>query len=187
MVNISRTFKNILLVLAIVFILVLAILNVKHSPEKRSKEIPETLVVINDTKYDVELESKLILNKIFDYDSLYVRITYMPEPAYIDNIALGAYIVKSPLFENQYVVYMSKDLKISQIDLVLSHELYHLDQYEKGDLEIINVFSGLYRYKQDTILLGLIPYYERPFEKDAYAIEDSIWNELQILLKDYEK
>lgn len=184
MINISKGLRNILVGAA--FVLTIILIYADSLNPKVSKEIPKTVRVFNNTEYDVEFKTKLIINKILGHDSIFIKFDYMIEPVYINEIRVSAHVVKNPMFENQYMVYITKNLKPYHEDIVLSHELQHIHQFEISDLEILDVFMGSYRYKEDTLMFGLLPYKDRPEEIDAYAKEDSIYNQLQILLKDYE-
>jgi hypothetical protein len=179
--------RNILIGSSMILLSLLVTLNFFFKKPVRKKEIPNTVYVFNETKYDVEFKTKLIINKIFELDSIYIKYGYMIEPLYINGIEISAHVVKNPMFEKQYMVFMSKKLKPYHEDIVISHELQHINQFESNDLEILDVFMGIYRYKQDTLEFTLTNYSERPEEKEAYAMEDSIYNQLQILIKEYEK
>jgi len=183
MINVTKKIRNFLLASSVFILLIMAYASYFY--EVKDKEIPKTVYVIDETKYNVEFKTKLIINKMFEIDSVYIKYDYMIEPLYINNVEISAHVVKNPMFENQYIVFMSKKLKPYAIDIVLSHELQHVYQFESKDLEVINLYTGTYRYKEDTLVLGTIPYSDRPEEIDAYAKEDSIYNQLQILLKEY--
>ena len=188
MVKITKRFKNILLVIGFLLMLLLLFGDLFYLKKTVvSKEIPETVYVINETEYDVSLKTKLIINKIFSHDSIYIKFDYMNEPLYIEGIEIAAHVVKNPMFENQYLVLMSKKVKPYHEDIILAHELTHVNQFEILDLEYINVFMGIYKYKDDTININEVSYKNRPDEIDAYTMEDSVFNELQILLKEYKK
>lgn len=188
MLDVTKKLKNILLVSGFIMLILLLIGDLyflkKYFP---NKNFSKNIYVLNDTKYDVELKTKIILNKIFKYDSMYVKYVYLNEELLFGNMKISAFIVKNPMFNNQYLIYMSKDIKSYHEDIIISHELLHLKQYENCDLELINPFIGLYKYFNDTLNLNYIPYNKRPFEIDAYNSEDTIYQQLQILLKKYRK
>lgn len=186
MEKIHKRFRHMLALLGIfllTFVIYLDLYYLKKS--LRPKEIPETVHIINETKYDVDFKTKLIINRIFGYDSIYIKYDYMIEPKFIDGNEVTAHVIKDPMFDNHYIIYMSKKIKKYNEDIVLSHELIHIDQYEKNDLEMINVFNWTFRYKDDTISLIMTPYNQRLFEIDAYNLEDSVYNQLQTLIKEY--
>lgn len=153
----------------------------KHN--EKNKPIPETVIIHNNTDYDIDLTSKVTLFNIFEHDSIYVKFEYMEEETFIEGNKLGAYVIKNPFFKNQYVIYMSKDIKIYQESIIIIHEMIHINQYETEKLIMLNPMYGLCAYDGDTISLMHTPYFERPFELDAYNTEDSIYNEVFKILE----
>lgn len=146
------------------------------------KPIPNTVVVQNNTNYDIETTAKITIYNIFSIDSIFVKFDYMPTEIFIEGRKIGAYIFKNPFFDNQYVVFMSRDIKKYQKDIIIIHEMIHLNQYEIKELKFYDPIMGIFIYKEDTINMNTISYFDRPFEKDAYNMEDSIYNLMDSIL-----
>ena len=153
---INRKLKNVVLVLGVIGLLLIMYGNLfLLEKEIHNKEIPKTVYIQNNTNLDVELKTKLIVNRLFNIDSIFIKYEYMGTQEYINGEEVGAYIVKNPLFENQYVIYISKTLKPYHEDIILSHEMIHLYQYESCDLVFVNIYKGTMRFKEDTFLKEL--------------------------------
>lgn len=143
--------------------------------EEAIDSIPNTLVVINNTEYNLEAPTKIILNNTFSHDSLVVKFEYMPDEFTHTH---AAFVIADFFFENHYVVYMSKYLEGHRINMVLVHELIHIDQFESGDLQQHNFYTGIYIYKGDTINNDTLEHDERPFEIDAMNREEGVYYSL---------
>ena len=74
-----------------------------------------------------------------------------------------------------FTIELEKSLTIKQLILCVCHEIVHLKQYAKGEMD----FSGV-KWKKSTVKID-IPYMELPWEKEAWRLErtlaDEIWNE----------
>lgn len=179
MINITTRLKNILLLLGF-FIFVIIIIGDIYYINNNSHD---NLHIENNTHYNIEDKTKIILTNFFCIDSIYIKYEYMDEQLYIDKTKISAYVVKNAFFDNQYLIYVSKTLKPYYEDIMICHELIHIYQFETNQLVVVNLINSIYLYNDDTLDLHNIPYLSRQFEIDAYNMEDSIYNELQILVK----
>lgn len=185
MINISKKFRNILVLAGFITLLALLIGDIYYGKnEHEFKKISKNIYIENNTDYDIEFKTKLILNSILHIDSVFIKYEYMDEPRFIDGHKVGAYVVKNKFFDNQYNISLSKTLKLYHVDIIIAHELIHVQQHESFDLEIISRNLGIYIYKGDTIDTYFVPYLSRGYEIDAYEREDSVYNKLHLLLDD---
>jgi hypothetical protein len=132
-------------------------------------DTPETISVQNYTKHDVDNIIKVLLNKVFSYDTMNV-IVVTREP---DETNFVANIVKlTP--DKMYMIFISSELMSSYYYPVLSHEIAHLVQFELGYLKTIDPKNGIYLYVNNIIDATIVPYKERRYEIDAFEIQNDI-------------
>lgn len=179
--------KNIFIIGLTIFVIISIItifILIERSREKNvnSFEFPSSLVVNNYTDLKrVDTVSMVILNKIFEYDSIVLNIYYMREEMKYNELEILGFIQKNPIPHN-YSVFLKKNSGKYQVMRFMSHELIHLDQMERGDLlTSINNYNYAV-YKGDTIRYSIVKYKNRPFEIDAHSKDDSIYNKLFYLL-----
>ena len=143
---------------------------------------PETLIVNNYTNHDdIDIYAKIILNKIFMYDTMYVAIYDNPLKFSTENLIIAAFIRKITFMPHTYIIYVKKGSLPTSTKEILSHELIHLHQMEIGDLIQLKDKSKIL-YKGDTIVFKNIPYNDRPFEIDAISKQDKIKKQLNKFL-----
>lgn len=146
-----------------------------------SRDIPKTIFIDNNTNYNINNFSKIIINKVLCIDTLLVHISYMPEEfEYRGN--LKAFVIKIDEFNYSYSIFLSRTLNKNIVERVISHEFAHIEQFEKKHLKQIDIHNGIYRYYGFIFDTKLIPYNFRPFEIDAFIREDEILIELQNIL-----
>lgn len=87
-----------------------------------------------------------------------------------------AYIV---FRNNTYTIYIDDVGKLESIT-VLSHEIIHLQQYELGQLKIINGTTPV--WKGEIIDISNVPYEDRPWEKEAFNKQNSVENKIKNIL-----
>ena len=174
----------ILIVIGVIVIGIIAFFIIKESlKEEAELTFPQTILVENVTDKDVDKIVKAIAHHVLAYDTIHIGLVYVPEQLEnVGDIKIRAFIQKNIFKNNTYLIFLAKDLRASEYKFVLSHEMAHLDQYERGDL--IQVGLGLEEvvYMGDTINFYEIPYDKRPHEKDAYDEEDVIYQQLDKVL-----
>ena len=74
---------------------------------------------------------------------------------------------------------MNRKLNLTDLFSTLSHEFIHIDQYDRGDLEIIGKYAV---WKGNTLDMTKVKYETRPFEKEAFGKQDAIKKEVKELL-----
>jgi hypothetical protein len=145
-------------------------------------EYPDSLVVNNYTNYkNADMYSKLILNKIYDYDTIVLNIYVAPRDYGTDEYDVAGFIQKNIYEPHTYNIFTKKGGLPISIKSFLSHELIHLHQMEMGDLIPISDYLGMV-YKGDTISFVDVPYKERPFEIQALREERGNLKQLNHLL-----
>ena len=132
----------------------------------------ESIVLINNTQYNLEPPVKLMLSEVLCIDSVSIKFEYM-DGIYAEKYA--AFIIEDFFFKHHYAIFLSRHLRGSKLGVVLAHELVHLDQFEKGDLQQLNFYTGMYIYKGDTIDTNIIEHDDRAFEIDALNREEETY------------
>jgi len=163
-------------------ILITIILLVRRERNVNVYEYPDTLVVINYTEHkNADIYSKIILNKIYDYDTVNLNIYYSPRDYGTDELDVAGFIQKNPFVNHSYNIFLKKGGLPTSVKNFLSHELIHLNQMEIGDLIPIQDSLAMI-YQGDTILLLSTPYHERPYEIQALSTQNKVLKELNHLL-----
>lgn len=172
--------KKYLIILFVAIILIITfILIIKYQRPVNSFYFPNTLTVENNTHYDdIDILSMIILNKIFLYDTMNIKIYYFGINMDSEKIEIVGFIQKNPFEKHSYNIFVKKDMNVN-IKKFLSHELIHLKQMENGDL----VQSEYYNiYKKDTIYFNKIKYEDRKYEMESFSEENIVYEKLNNLL-----
>lgn len=176
--KISKKFIIILLSVLALALFLKIITTTKRDPI--ISEFPESLIVgtTSEEPY-VNLIAKTLAYKVLDMDTIKLMIVDMPLNMKEN---YSAFVVAGPSLHS-YVIFLSSEVRSqSEIRRVLSHEFAHIQQYESGDLITIDIETGIYVWKGDTIDFTNIPYKDRGFEKEAYRAENAIRKELYSIL-----
>ena len=165
-----------------VLIAVAIFLLIRREKNVNIYEFPDTLVIENHTSQkNADTYAKIILNKIYDYDTIKLDIVYQAKNLSTDEIEVAGWIQQNPFEPHTYMVFVKKGSLPVSIKKFLSHELIHLHQMEIGDMiQIPN--EPMVVYKGDTIDFHHVPYKERPFEIEALSTENDIQKKLNHLL-----
>lgn len=165
-----------------VVITVIAFLLIRRERNVNIYEFPDTVVVENNTtQKNADTYSKIILNKIYEYDTIKLEIVYMTNDLSTDEIEVSGWIQQNPYEPHTYMIFMKKGALPMSVKKFLSHELIHVRQMETGDMiQIPN--EPMVVYKGDSIDFLHIPYKERPFEIEALRTENDVLKRLNRLL-----
>lgn len=179
----KKNLKWILLAIAVAIIGIVIYFAVKESlREEVELTFPDTVIVENATNKDVDKIIKALVYNIFQYDTIKISVVYIPSHMEgTDKWIFNAFILKNSYEEKNYFIFLNKDLKPSQYKITLAHEIIHLDQYEKGDLVVVDNNDGVAKviYKGDTLDYKKVPYEKRPHEIEAHKIDDEIFKKLE--------
>jgi hypothetical protein len=173
----------ILLVLTLIAVIIITAILIERSREKRVNtfEFPNTMQVTNITTHKrADTLAMIVLNKIFQYDTIKLDIAYAPQNLSNAEYDIVGFIQKNPYVSHTYIIFVKKGTIPISMKKFLSHELIHLQQMELGDL--IQLDNRRIIYKNDTIYFSEVPYDERLYEKDAFLKEDKIYKNLNKLL-----
>jgi len=174
----KKIWKILLIILGIiVFIILIYFLSKPKSMNKFT--FPDTVIVNNNTEFEIDTTVKVLINKILNYDSITIYIFYLNKEMIYDDFEIMGYIEPTAYNNREYLLFINKQAE--QINMLLSHEFVHLDQYMKKEL-ILNRNLQVAIYKGDTINLLKVPYKSRPFEQDAYNRQYQILKQLNKLL-----
>ena len=80
------------------------------------------------------------------------------------------------------MIMLSQNIRPSEMKGVLLHEAVHIIQYETKDLIIHDFMKHIYIYRGDTLNLNEIEYVNRPFERDAYQMQEQLYVKLDSIL-----
>ena len=94
-----------------------------------------------------------------------INIYYMPRNIEMDGAELSAYVMPTPQGYNIFINAWTEDSKIKEI---LAHEFAHIEQYEKGELVILDYQRRILRYKGKIFKMTNDRNYNAPHEQAAY-------------------
>jgi len=173
--------KFIIIGVVVLIVALLSILLIRRERNVNVYEYPDTVVVTNHTKHkNADTYSKIILNKIFEYDTITLNIYYASRDYGTEEYDVAGFIQKNPYVPHTYNVFVKKNGLPTSIKHFLSHELIHLRQMESGDLIPIDQYTQV--YKGDTISFLDTPYRERLFETEAINTQNDVLKQLNHLL-----
>jgi len=107
----------------------------------------------------------------------FVHNKLMPRKSVEVNIDIGDYEMFGlcgQIDDYEYEIEL-KDTDVVQMLITLAHEMVHVKQYARGELKQL-VRQPLYRWKKEYLPLDT-PYLEQPWEKEAYALEETLYDE----------
>jgi hypothetical protein len=167
----------IILLFIIITIIIGVVINVRREKRVNHFEFPSTMIVNNyTTEKRADTLAMIILNKIFQYDTMRLDIVYAPQNLSNNEYEIAGFIKKNPFELNTYIIFIKKGRLPISIKKFLSHELIHLRQMEIGDL--IQIDQTKIVYQNNTIYFSDVPYNNRPYEFNAFLIEDGILKSL---------
>jgi len=144
-------------------------------------EFPTTMIVNNyTTHWYADTMALVILNKIYDYDTVTLNIFYAPKHLSSGEYELVGFIQKNPFQLHSYNIFVKRGTLPVSIKSFLSHELVHLRQMESG--ELIQIDYTKIVHKGDTIYFSEVPYEERAYEIEAFGKESGVRRQLNKLL-----
>jgi hypothetical protein len=145
---------------------------------------PKDLIVVNHTDHErIDTMAMIILHNIMNIDTININIYYIKDGLFnIKDIELLAYVNKNPYMNHDYILFIGKEIISVDILTVISHEMVHILQMEKGDLIQNNILKNCAIYKKETVFFLKTPYELRPFEIDAFDMEKNISKNLYELL-----
>lgn len=167
-------------VILLISVITLIILNIIQKRNEKINDviIPSTVVVKNSTRYDFDKITKLIVNKTFGYDTILVEYHYMPpnyESSPTDRWFLRGYIIKNIVYDNSYLIFVSRNLPDIDHMEFLCHELYHLYQFQSGRLIPLDLIGTKVEYDGVKIDGHMVPYELRPHENDAFSNQNKVF------------
>ena len=174
--------KFIVIGVVVLAILITILLLVRRERNVNIYEYPDTLLVNNFTEHkNVDVYSKLIINKIYKHDTVNLNIYYSSRDYGTDEYDVAGFIQKNPFEAHSYNIFIKKGALSISIKSFLSHELTHLHQMEIGELiptqdPLVSIYKG------DTISFMETPYSRRPFEIEALNTQIKVHRELNNLL-----
>lgn len=168
--------------LLLAFGIIIAIIVTKRREARINRfEFPTTMVAANYTSHRyADTIALVILNKIYQYDTIHVNIYKMTQGMGNDQFEVAGFIQKNPYEPHTYNIFVKDKFLPVSIKRFLSHELIHLNQMEMGDLIQIDYTKIVYR--GDTIYFSQVPYDKRMYEIEASLQENSIQKALNKLL-----
>ena len=155
------------------FVILLMLLLVARGIERSMREeiiidVPATIVVENNTRFDVTNLIHAISHELFGLDTLKIDIYDLPTNLEkMGELSLQAYVAKNPHEDHSYMIYLSRNIRGS-IKNVIIHELIHIKQMEDGELVQFPPGIKFVIWKGDTINFER-DYSIRPYEIEAYS------------------
>jgi len=171
----------IVILLIAVVITIAVVVNARREKRINHFEFPSTMVVNNYTTHKrADTLAMVILNKIYDYDTINLNIFYAPKHLSSNEYELIGFIQKNQFQPHSYNIFVKRGTLPVSIKSFLSHELIHLNQMETGELVQIDYVKIV--HKGDTIYFSDVPYEERLYEIEAFGKEGNISRQLNKLL-----
>ena len=133
----------------------------------------------NKVKYDMTTICKLILTQILNIQD--VELTVVTNDSQVKifdtpDFELQAMLIGYPSLK-KYSLILRSNIGAASILSVVCHEMVHLDQYNRGDLELI---GKTFKWKKQEYS-GQVPYFDRPWEKEATKKQKEIENKVKKL------
>jgi hypothetical protein len=177
--------KTILTIFLIIAALALFIYIITRGKEIQFKEVdlPETSNYVGnhtDLKY-IDTVIYLGINKL-GIEGVFVNVLNM-SPDVRDNFTkqtgqeLKACIVGEGY---QYAIYVNENMKRGESLTILSHELYHLQQYHSKRLVVLE--NGIVNWEGNNVDVLSVPYNDRPWEIEAFNNQRKLESELRKIL-----
>ena len=170
-----------ILLLIAIAIIIGVVVNIRREKRINHFEFPITMIAKNYTTHKrADTLAMVILNKMFQYDTIKLDIVYAPQNLSNSEYEIAGFIQKNPYEPHAYLIFVKKGTLPTSIKNFLSHELVHLQQMEIGDL--IQIDQTKIVYRNNTIYFSEVPYDKRPYEFDAFSKENGIRKKLNELL-----
>jgi hypothetical protein len=139
---------------------------------------------VNNYINNKEIENIIYVGlDVLDVNYVNVNIIYIPkiyESFVKDNIIYRFDAIITNDLDNNYTIYINKNINNNEILLTLSHELIHLAQYHHNYLKVIKEYS-IFIYK-NIIYHNNIDYYKRPWEIEAYENQEYVKSRILSIL-----
>lgn len=175
--------KKIYIILSVILLalIIVIIINNMKKKEINSFNFPSTLNVVNHTNNEyADIISKVILESILKIDTITIKIFTLRNYYDNDTYEFKGMLVKNVIADHNYSVFLKDNLSHHEIIEVLSHEFVHLEQMERGDLEII--LNEGYIWKGKKYFYKDVKYEDRPYEIEAINKSIKIKRELKKIL-----
>lgn len=180
----KKKYKNILLIILIIISIIIALILLIKKPVYNRFDFPPTITVNNHTNHKyADTIAMVIVNKIFNYDTITINIFKINNSQfkYVKDYIIYGHIIKNNPMERNYSIFLVDELHIP-LTLILSHELIHLDQFEKQELMHHDNDQTKMIYLGDIIDLKKTKYFDRLYEVDAFNRQGDIRKKLHKLL-----
>lgn len=174
----KKNWKILLIILSVIVFIFLIYFLSKPKPMNKFT-FPDTIVVNNNTEFEIDTIVKVLINKVLEQDSVTIHIFYLNKQLIYENFELMGFIEPTIYNNREYSLFINKN--IDQMNTLLCHEFVHFDQFIKNEL-VLNRKLQIAVYKGNTINLLKIPYKSRLFEQDAYNRQHQILKKLNNLL-----
>lgn len=176
--------SSIILIVSLLFLLVLL---QKRKDERFFKkyEFPDSIEIVNNTDYDrADTLLLVLIDKVLKEDSITIYLEYIPNHLSDKDFEYEYYglAVEIPFGNNNFQIFLKKDLSLTQIKRILSHEIVHVEQYKNNTLQIL--LDSKYLWKGYIHSFKDVKYEDRPFEKEAFKKEKLYYKELEKYLYD---
>lgn len=133
-------------------------------------------------QYDVSDLVKVIGNKILGYNEANIIIQYndkLLNRFSTKDIELQALLDKT-IIPHSYNLLIRTKLQ-DRLEDIICHEMWHFNQFEKGDLEIKKDDSGLFYIYKGEEYRSNSDYFSRPWEKEARKEQHNLWKQFKTI------
>lgn len=137
--------------------------------------------IVNSYVNDSNVEDIIYIGMdLLDIDSTTVNLFNLPEFLKYNKINNEIFIINALIyknFDNTYTIYINDSSPKNELNLYLSHELIHLNQYYNNRLNIL--FGGIIKFDSLHYIVKNVNYLERPWEMEAFEKQDSLLYEIE--------
>ena len=175
--------KTIFIIIGVILGLVLIIFLLTKIPKRQfnSFTFPNIMAVKNYTDNEMsDTITMVALNKMMSYDTMTINIFELKGIYDTPDYEFSGVIMNVPFQDHTYNLFLKNSLSMSSLKNVITHELIHLEQYEKNYLQTINDIG--YVWMGDTVKYSDVPYDKRPHEIEAYKEGPKLLKELNNIL-----
>lgn len=127
-------------------------------------------------KFNVEELLEFLAEELNIKEDVELMVVYnnaLLEKLSVGDIEYEAMLQK--ILPNNYVLHVKED--VSGLQYILCHEMVHLSQYERGDLEVSSDYRTV-TWKGE-VYTNDYPYNTREWEEEAFGLQNKLWKKFK--------
>lgn len=127
-------------------------------------------------KFNVEELLTFLAEELNISEDVELMVTYNND--LLDKLSIGNIEYEALLYnpiKDHYVLYVKEH--ISGLQYILCHEMIHLQQYDRGDLQMSSDFRTV-TWKGETFD-NSFEYLDREWEEEAFGLQNKLWKKFK--------